>query len=122
MFRPGLNVDENATPKFHRARTVPFAYHEKVEAELERLQSLGVISTVQFSNWAAPIVPVAKKDNTVRLCGDYKITVNQASSVDSYPLPQVEELFARLAGGKQFSKLDLSQAYPWMKNQRVRYN
>ena len=121
VFRPGLgclqgmevhlNVDENATPKFHMARTVPFAYREKVEAELVRLESLGIISPVQFSNWAAPIVPVAKKDNTVRLCGDYKITVNQASSVDSYPLPRVEELFARLAGGKQFSRLDLSQAY-----------
>ena len=90
---------------------MPFAYREKVEAELVKLESLGIISPVQFSNWAAPIVPVAKKDNTVRLRGDYKITVNQASSVDSYPLPRVEEFFARLAGGKQFSKLDLSQAY-----------
>ena len=50
-----LNVDENATPKFHKARTVPFAYREKVEAELVRLESLGIISPVQFSNWAAPI-------------------------------------------------------------------
>ena len=100
-----LNVDEKAPPKFHKARTVPFAYREKVEAELQKLESQGHIP----SNWAAPIVPVARKDNTVGICGNYKITVNH---VDSYPLPRVEELFSKLAGGKYFSKLDLnSQAY-----------
>ena len=39
------------------------------------------------------------------------MTVNQASRVDSYLLPKPEDLFTRLAGGKSFSKLDLSQAY-----------
>ena len=39
------------------------------------------------------------------------MTVNQASRLDSYPLPRVEELFATLAGGKTFSKLDLQHAY-----------
>ena len=47
----------------------------------------------------------------VKLCGDYKLTVNQAGPVDSYPLPRVDELLASLWGGKYFSKLDLSQAY-----------
>ena len=47
----------------------------------------------------------------VKLCGDYKLTVNQAGPVDSYPLPRVDELLASLWGGKYFSKLDLLQAY-----------
>ena len=47
----------------------------------------------------------------VKLCGDYKLTVNQAGPVDSYPLSRVDELLASLWGGKYFSKLDLSQAY-----------
>ena len=34
------------------------------------------------------------------------MTVNQASRLDSYPLPRVDELFATLAEGKTFSKLD----------------
>ena len=71
-----LNVDEKAPPKFHKARTVPFAYREKVEAELQKLESQGHIP----SNWAAPIVPVARKDNTVGICGNYKITVNHVDS------------------------------------------
>ncbi len=38
-------------------------------------------------------------------------SVNQVSKLDRYPLPKIEDLFARLSGGKLFSKLDLSQAY-----------
>ena len=37
--------------------------------------------------------------------------MNQALEVDQYPLPNPEDLFATLAGGKKFTKLDLSQAY-----------
>lgn len=49
-----LNVDPNATPKFFKARQVPLALKEKVERELEKLQSMGIISPVQFLRWAAP--------------------------------------------------------------------
>ena len=42
---------------------------------------------------------------------DYKVTVNQVLMVEEYPLPTPDELFTTLAGGKVFSKLDLSQAY-----------
>lgn len=83
----------------------------KVEEELERLQALGIIEPVQFSRWAAPIVPVLKPDGTVRICGDYKVTVNQVSKLEEYPLPRVDDLFATLAGGKLFSKLYMSHAY-----------
>ena len=106
-----LHVDPQTKPKFFKARTLPFSLKEKVETGLERLQSLGIIIPVKHSNWAAPVVPVLKQNGTIRLCGDYRITVNQASKVDTYPLPRVEELFAALAGGKVFSKLDMSQAY-----------
>ena len=71
----------------------------------------GVIEPISFSEWADPIVPVLKKDGTVRICGDYKLSVNQASKVDSYPLPRIDDLFASLAGVKTFMKLDLANAY-----------
>ena len=106
-----LNVDCDATPKFFKARTVPLALKEKVEAELQNLESMGIISPVESSRWAAPIVPVLKQNGAVRICGDYKVTVNQACLIDSYPLPQVEQLLASLSGGNLFSKLDMSQAY-----------
>ena len=70
-----------------------------------------MIRPVRFSDWAAPIVPVMKGDGRVRICGDYKVTINRAAKLEKYPIPQIEELFASLAGGKAFSKLDLSHAY-----------
>ena len=47
----------------------------------------------------------------MRICSDYKVTVNRVAKVDTYPLPRIEDLFASLAGGKLFSKLDLAHAY-----------
>ena len=109
-----LKLKENATPKFHRPRTVPFALKEAVEQELNRLEKKGILKRVDHSDWAAPIVPVPKKDGKVRVCGDYKVTVNQCLDVDQYPLPRPDDLFATLANGKTYSKLDLSQAYQQM--------
>ena len=82
-----------------------------MEADLDKLESMGIISLAQFSKWAAPIVPVLKQNGAVRICGDYKVTINQASFVDTYPLPRIDELLANLSSGKYFSKLDMSQAY-----------
>ncbi|KAL9985219.1 hypothetical protein ACROYT_G007595, partial [Oculina patagonica] len=106
-----IYVDPGATPKFMKARPVPYALKAKVEQELERLRSEGIISPVEFTEWAAPIVPVVKQDGSVRICGDYKCTVNQVSKLDNYPIPKTEDLLATLGGGNKFTKLDMSQAY-----------
>ena len=45
--------------------SLPYALRTNVELELERLQREGIISPVEFSEWAAPIVPVAKPNGTV---------------------------------------------------------
>ncbi len=82
-----------------------------MEAELSRLQETGVVTPVTCAEWAAPIVPVVKRDGSVRICGDYKLTVNVVSTTDPYPLPRIEDIFASLAGGKTFTKLDLEHAY-----------
>ena len=122
VFNPGLgtlqgyeakiHMDANAQPRFHKARSVPYSMKVLVEKELDRLEEEGIIEPVTFSDWAAPIVPVLKADkSSVRICGDFKLTVNQASKLDHYPIPKVEDLFASLAGGQTFTKLDLSQAY-----------
>ena len=70
-----------------------------------------MVTKVEFSHWATPIVPVPKKDGTFRICGDFKVTVNPALEVDQHPIPKPEDIFASLAGGHHFSTLDLSQAY-----------
>jgi len=59
-------------------------------------------------------VPVLKSDGTVRICGDYKVTVNSALDVDQYPLPCLADLMASLTSGQKFSKIDLTSAYKQM--------
>ena len=50
----------------------------------------------------------------LRLCGNYKVTVNLALEVDRYPLLKPDDLFATLAGGKCFTKIDLTHGYQQM--------
>ena len=95
-----LYVEPEATPRYHKPRPVPYAWRQKVEEELDRLQRLGVVEPVQFSDWAAPTVPVPKRDGSIRICGDYKVTINQATKLDQYPLPRIEDLFSSLAGAR----------------------
>ena len=70
---------------------------------------------MKYSKWAAPIVVVLKDrmnpNGPIRICGDYKITVNSVAPCDNYPIPNTNEQLATLAGGDKFSKIDLSQAY-----------
>ena len=106
-----LYVKENSVPQFHRPRPVPLALRPKIEAELQRQVELGILEKVDISEWAAPIVPVMKPSGEIRLCGDYKVSINPHLEINQYPLPHPELLFAALNGGVQFTKLDLSEAY-----------
>ena len=111
-FKAHIYVDPKITPKFCKPRPIPYAFKEKVEEELKRLSDLGIISPIQFSEWAAPIVPVLKSDKkSVRICGDYSVTINKASKLESYPIPKLDDLLTALSGGIVFTKLDMSQAY-----------
>ena len=106
-----LSIAKDAVPRFKKPYPVPYALRGAVERDLERLENLGVIEKMNFSHWAAPIVTVPKPDGSVRICGDYKVTVNPVLQVDQYLVPKAEDLFATLAGGQKFTKLDLSHAY-----------
>lgn len=106
-----LNLKEGTTPRFFKPRPVPYALRKCVGEELDHLEKLGVIEKARFSEWAAPIVVVPKKDSRIRICGDYKVTINPSLDVDQYPLPRPEDIFASLAGGTKFTILDLMQAF-----------
>ena len=55
-----------------------------------------------------------KRNGRVRLCGDYKKTLNPHLETDKYPLPRSADLMTCLTGGCKFSKKDLSSAYQQM--------
>ena len=62
------------------------------------------------SPYGAPILFAKKKDGKLRMCIDYR-ALNKNTVLDSYPLPRIDELLARLGGAKVFSKLDLRDGY-----------
>ncbi len=106
-----IEVDPGAEPRYFKARTLPFVVRQKVEEELERLVAEGTLEPVKHSQWATPLVVVMKQDKSVRLCGDFKVTVNPVAKLDRYPIPKVDDLVATLGKGKLFTKLDLRHAY-----------
>nr|XP_037275801.1 uncharacterized protein K02A2.6-like [Rhipicephalus microplus] len=106
-----LYKKEGAVPRFSKARPVPVALRKAVSAEIDHLVQQGVLTSVSVSEWAAPVVPVVKISGAFRLCGDFKLTVNQATHLEQYPLPKVDDIFAALYGREVFTKLDLSNAH-----------
>ncbi|KAM8707498.1 hypothetical protein ACLKA7_005042 [Drosophila subpalustris] len=106
-----LYLKPTAKPRFLKARRVAFPLWEAVEKELDSQVDEGLLIKVDQSEWAPPIVAVRKRNGAVRICGDYKVTLNPEILVDEHPIPTIEELFSKMAGGNKFSKIDLSKAY-----------
>ena len=104
-FKAHITVKQGARPVFHRPRSVPFALKEAIEIELACPESERVIEKVNQSEWAASIVAVPKQNGKLRICGNYKVTINPYVKVDTHPLPKPENLFASLAGGRISPKL-----------------
>lgn len=106
-----LVIEPNVKPIFMPVRTVPYALKNKVKEEIKRLLANKRIEPVQYSEWGTPVVPVLKPDGTVRLCGDYRITINKYLRIDHYPLPTIDNIMMKLQGNNYFCELDLREAY-----------
>ncbi|XP_049290026.1 uncharacterized protein K02A2.6-like, partial [Anopheles funestus] len=102
---------DNVQPVFKHKRPVAYAMEDTVNQELDRLERLNVITPVTSSEWAAPVVVVRKANGLVRICGDYSTGLNAALQPYDYPLPLPEDIFARLANCKIFTKIDLTDAF-----------
>ena len=95
-------------------RTVPFAYREKLQAELELLQEQGIIASVtEPTEWCSPIVVAPKKDSDkIRLCVDLS-QLNKYVKRERYqsatPAQAVADIAAQSA--KVFTKLDALKGY-----------
>ena len=104
-----IPVRENAENKYHKARSVPYAFRQRVDEELDLLEEQGVWRKVRYAKTAAPIVIVLKdaKDPTgpIRICGDYKVTVNGMAPCDNYTLPTTSEQLATLQVVNIFPRL-----------------
>lgn len=106
-----LDIVEGTRPVFFKPRPIPLAWKGKVESQIEHLTKIGMLEAVDNSDWGTPLVPVLKPSGDIRICGDYKVTLNKYLIDYKYPLPRIDEIFASLQGGQLFTKLDLANAY-----------
>lgn len=114
MYKNGkvsLTLKENATPKYFRPRPLPLALKDKIGEEIDKSVARNVFEPVKVCRYGTPIVPVPKPNNSIRICGDYKVTLNPDLVIDRYPIPDMDELIAKIANSEYYSKIDLSHAY-----------
>ena len=105
--------------------TLPLKHYDWVRNEIETLEKAGVIER-SLSPWASPVIVVPKKSAPNepprrRLCVDYRKvnslqqevqrTDRSTGCLSLYPLPKIDEMFAKLNGAKIFSTIDLRSGY-----------
>ena len=82
---------------------------DEVKRHIQKLLNQGIIRK-SSSPYASAVVIVRKKDNSIRLCVDYR-ALNAKTIKDAYPLPRIVETLDILHGAKFFSSIDLAQGY-----------
>ena len=109
-----LKVDPSVSPVIHPPRRVPHALRDSVKKELDRMESLGVISKVtEATDWVNSMVIVEKPNNKgLRICLDPK-DLNRAVKREHYRSTTLEEVTAKLSNARYFSRFDCRSGY-WM--------
>ena len=120
LFQPELGcytgelvvLNDSKGAKFRKARAVPYDLQSKVESTLLKMGKDGVIQRVTSAVSAAPIVVVGKKESEdVRVCGDFSVTYNAYGDVETYPMPQIQDMHSALRGYTVLSVLDIKEPY-----------
>lgn len=109
LIELALKLKEGTKPIALAPYKIPHSKELKLEAEIDRLLKQGTIAPTN-SPWSFPVVIVAKPDDSIRLCVDYR-KLNEVTESDNYPLPVIEDLLMGLGDSKIFTQLDLVQAY-----------
>ena len=97
------------TPIRFKPRRLPEPVANEIERQCDELLKLGVIEFSR-SPYSAPILPIVKKDQTIRMCLDYR-ALNKVTKSDSFPVPNMGDLVFGLKGTEFFTSLDLVKGY-----------
>lgn len=102
-------IETNGPPVSARPRPLPPDKFEKVKAEFQRMQDMGICRPSK-SSWSSPLHVVVKKNGELRPCGDYR-RLNYITKPDRYPIPHIQHCSYLLANKKIYTRLDLQRAY-----------
>ena len=97
------------TPIYQRPRRFPEVVNQEIEKQCRELELMDIIEP-SSSPWSSPIVPVRKKDGTIRLCIDYR-KLNSVTKPDRFPLPNLNDAVFGLQGMRYFTTMDLIRGY-----------
>ena len=75
-----LYINTTARSLFFKDRPVLYAIKRKVQETIDDNVRQGLWESTEYSDWATPIVPIVKRDGSVRLCGDYRVSEQGMSS------------------------------------------
>ena len=106
-----ISLVDNAVPVKHACRKVPFPLRDKLKEELDKMENMNVIKSVdEPTDWVSSLVIVAKPNGKLRVCLDPR-DLNKVVKREHYKLPTRDEISAEFAGAKYFSKLDASSGF-----------
>ena len=103
-----INVIDDQ-PVSSPARRLAYSQREEIDNQIDTLLEKKYI-VPSTSPYASPIVPVVKKDGSIRMCVDYR-KLNKKTVPCNYPVARLEDLFEATSGCDTFSVIDLKQAY-----------
>ena len=104
-------TDETVPPVQHPMRKTPIEYQEKIEQELDRMVTQGIITPVKEpTEWVNSMTYPMKPNGDLRICLDPK-NLNKAIIREHYKPPTLEEITHKLSGAKVFSKLDAFKGF-----------
>jgi hypothetical protein len=108
-----IELQPGIAPISKRPYRMPPAELAELKKQLQELLDKGFIRP-STSPWGCPALFVKKKDESLRLCIDYR-PLNAVTIKNKYPLPRIDVLFDQLVGAKVFSKIDLRSGYHQIK-------
>jgi hypothetical protein len=108
-----IELQPSTAPISKRPYRMPPNELAELKIQLQDLLDKGFIRP-SASPWGCPALFVKKKDNSLRLCVDYR-PLNAVTIKNKYPLSRIDILFDQLAGAKIFSKIDLRSGYHQIK-------
>jgi hypothetical protein len=104
-----IELKPGTAPISRRLYRMPPNELAELKTQLQDLLEKGFIRP-SSSPWGCPAIFVKKKDQTLRMCVDYR-PLNEVTIKNKYPLPQIDILFDQLTGARVFSKIDLRSGY-----------